>query len=96
MLGPWVSCVLADGSHMRHVTAAAMVRSAVQRSTRPDEPLHAEDYEVLPVFASGTTLVEAARLVVETGWEMAIVADPEARLITSRTVFRTLLHFELG
>ncbi len=95
MLGPFMSCVLADGDRMRHVTAAAMVRSAVQRSTQPEEPLHAEDYETLRVFAPETSLVEAARLVVETGWEMAIVSDPEARMITSRTVFRTLLQAEL-
>jgi len=95
MLGPFLSCVLADGDQMRHVTAAAMVRSAIQRSTQPEEPLHAEDYETLHVFAPETSVVEAARLVVETGWEVAIVSDPEARLITSRAVFRTLLQSEL-
>lgn len=95
MLGPFVSCVLANGDEMRHVTAAAMVRSAVKRSTQPEEPLHAEDYEMLRVFAPETTLVEAARLVVETGWEVAIVNDTEARMITSRTVFRALLQSEL-
>lgn len=96
MLGPFVSCVLSDGDRMRHVTAAAMVRSAVQRSSLPEEPLHPEDYETLRVLAPETSLVEAARLVVETGWEMAIVNDPNIRLITSRTVFRTLLQSELG
>ena len=50
---------------------------------------------MLRVFASETTLIEAARLVVETGWEVAIVNDAEARLITSRTVFRALLQSEL-
>lgn len=95
MLGPFLSCVLADGSEMRHVRAAAMVRGAVQRSTVPEEPLHAEDYEMLRVFAPETTLVEAARLVVETGWEVVLVNDAAARLITSRTVFRAPLQPEM-
>jgi hypothetical protein len=81
---------------MRHVTAAAMVRSALQRSTPRELPGHAEDYELLRVLALEMTLVEAALLVVEPGWEVAIVKDAEIRLITSCPVFRTLLQFERG
>lgn len=80
MLGPFPSCLLADGDDTRHVTAAAMVRSAALLCHRRNH----------------CTLVEAARLVVETGWEVAIVNDAEARSITSRTVFRVLLQSEMG
>jgi hypothetical protein len=91
MLGPFASCVLADGNQARHLTAGALMRSASMRSTGPDEVLHADDYPTLLVFAPETTLLEAAGLAVEMGWELAIVNDEEPRLITTRSVFRSLL-----
>ena len=96
MLGPFQSCILADGNEMRHVTAAALVRSALLHHALPEAPLHAEHYATLRVFSPETTLDEAARLVVESGWEVAIVNDVEARLITARTVFRALLQSPSG
>jgi hypothetical protein len=92
MLGPFQSCVLSDGDAMRHITAAALVRSAVHRSSVPEEPLHADDYSSLLVYPPDTTLVDAARFVVETGWEVAIVGDVDARLLSSRSLFRALLQ----
>jgi hypothetical protein len=91
MLGPFASCVLADGNQARHLTAGALMRSASRRSTGPDEVLHAGDYPPLLVFAPETTLLEAAGLAVEMGWELAVVNDREPRLITTRSVFRSLL-----
>lgn len=91
MLGPFASCVLADGNEARHVTAGALIRSAAHRSTGPDELLHADDYPPLLVFAPETTLLEAAGLAIQMGWEVAVVNDDEPRLITTRSVFRSLL-----
>jgi hypothetical protein len=91
MLGPFASCVLADGNQARHLTAGALMRSASRRSTGPDEILHAADYPPLLVFTPETTLLEAAGLAVEMGWELAVVNDREPRLITTRSVFRSLL-----
>ena len=47
MLGPSQAAFLQSVITDRRVTAAAMVRSAVQRSTLPEEPIHAEDHEPL-------------------------------------------------
>lgn len=91
LFGPFANCVLLDGEHVRLVTPTALVRSAVVRSSSPDEPLHPEDYSQLLVFAPATTLINAAKLVIETGWEIALVDDAERRLITPRVVFRALL-----
>jgi hypothetical protein len=91
MLGPFASCVLADGNEARHVTAGALMRSAARRSTGPEEVLHADDYPALLVFEPHTTLLEAAGLAIQMGWEVAVVNDAEPRLITTRAVFRSLL-----
>jgi hypothetical protein len=91
MLGPFASCVLADGNQARHLTAGALVRSAARSSSGPEAELYADDYAPLLVFAPDTTLLEAAGLAVEIGWELAIVNDANPRLITPRSVFRSLL-----
>jgi hypothetical protein len=36
-------------------------------------------------------LLDAAVLVVETGWDLAVVMDREPRLITARSVYRALV-----
>jgi hypothetical protein len=92
MLGPFASCVLADGYQARHVTAGALMRSAAKRSSGPDELLYAEDYEPLPIFGPTTTLFEAAILSIEAGWEFAVVNEPQPRLVTPRSVFWALLR----
>jgi hypothetical protein len=91
MLGPFASCVLADGNQARHLTAGTLMRSASKRASGPDDVLHADDYPPLLVFAPDTTLLEAAGLAVDMGWELAVVNDDEPRLISTRTVFRSLL-----
>ena len=91
MLGPFAECVLDDGGQMRLVTAAALLCSAARRASPPDSPLVAVDYQPLPSFASDMTLLEAARLIVETGWDRAIVMDPLPRIVTPRSVLRSLL-----
>ena len=91
MLGPFAECVLDDRGQMRLVTAGALLCSAARRASPPDSPLEAEDYNPMPRFASDMTLFEAARLIVETGWDRAIVMDPLPRLITPRAVLRSLL-----
>ncbi len=91
MLGPFVDCLLDDGGQMRHVTAGALLCSAARRSTAPDWPLEANDYDPLPMFPSEMTLLDAARLIVETRWEFAVVMDREPKLITPRAVLRSLL-----
>ena len=75
----------------RHLTAATMVRSAARRSTDPAAPLEPSDYPQLPTFPADTSLLEAARLIVETGWELAVVLLDEPHLITPRSVLRSLL-----
>jgi hypothetical protein len=92
MLGPFTECVLDDGGQMRHVTAGALLSSAARRSSPPSSPLEADDYCPLPKFASDMTLLDAARLIVETGWDHAIVMDPHPRLIAPRSVLRSILE----
>ena len=75
----------------RHLTAATMVRSAARRSTDPAAPLEPSDYPQLPTFPADTSLLEAARLIVETGWALAVVLLDEPHLITPRSVLRSLL-----
>lgn len=91
MLGPFVSCGLLDGEIIRHVTVPAMVASAVRHRSGPDDVLAAGDYPKLPVFAGAMPLIDAAVLVVETGWDLAVVMDREPRLITARSVYRALV-----
>lgn len=91
MLGPFVSCGLLDGEVIRHVTVPALVASAVRHSSSRDVVLVAGDYPKLPVFAGEMPLLDAAVLVVETGWDLAVVMDREPRLITARSVYRALV-----
>jgi hypothetical protein len=91
ILGPIASCVLADGRGARHITAGALMRSAAKWGSGPDEILHPEDYEPLPIFGPATTLFEAAMLSIEVGWEFAVVNDTEPRLVTPRSIYRALL-----
>ena len=91
MLGPFAECILDDGDHLRHVTAGALLCSAARRATPPDSPLEAGDYQPLLRFASDMSLLDAARLIVETGWDRAIVMDPLPKMITPRAVLRALL-----
>ena len=91
MLGPFVSCGLLDGAMVRHVTVPAMVASAVLRSSTLDTALVASDYTSIPVFAAEMPLLDAAVLVAETGWDLAVVMAREPRVITARSVYRALL-----
>jgi hypothetical protein len=91
MLGPFVGCGLLDGRVIRHVTVSAMVQSAVRRGTAPTAALVPADYVVLPVFAARMTVLDAALLVVDTGWELAVVMDDEPKVITARSVYRAVL-----
>jgi hypothetical protein len=91
MLGPFTSCGLLDGEFIRHVTVPAMVASAVRQSACPGGVLAPSDYPKLPVFAADMRVVDAALLVVETGWDLAVVMDREPRVITARTVYRALV-----
>jgi len=91
LMGPFVSCGLLDGQHIRHVTVPAMVASAVRNRSTPSATLVADDYPRLPVFAAQMPLLDAAVLVAETGWELAVVMADEPRVVTARTVYRALL-----
>jgi hypothetical protein len=91
MLGPFSSCVLHDGDLMRHVTAATMIRSALRSGSSPAATLTPEDYPPLLTLAPDTTIMDAVRSIVDTGWELAVVLHTEPRLITSRAVIRSLL-----
>jgi hypothetical protein len=55
-------------------------------------PLHPEDYALLPVLAPDMTLFAAAQLLVDVGWEFAVVGGVEHRLFTPQSVFRTILR----
>lgn len=91
MLGPFVSCGLLDGEQIRHVTVPAMVASALRRGSTPDATLVPTDYRRLPVFAPEMPLLDAAALVAETEWDLAVVMAPEPRVVTARSVYRALL-----
>ena len=92
MLGPFTSCVLHDGDLMRHVTATSMIRSALRCGSNPAATLTPDDYPPLVSLAPDMTVIDAVRSVVDDGWELAVVMHAEPRLITSRTVIRSLLH----
>lgn len=92
MLGPFTSCVLHDGNLMRHVTATSMIRSALRCGSNPAATLRPDDYPPLLTLLPDMTVIDAVRSVVDNGWEVAIVMHPEPRLITSRTVIRSLLN----
>lgn len=94
MLGPFADCVLDDVGRMRHVTAGALLSSAARRTLPPSSPLEAADYPLLMTFESEMTLLEAVRLIIEPGWDHAVVMDPVPRLITPRSVLRSLLEGE--
>jgi hypothetical protein len=91
MLGPFASCGLLDGEVIRHVTVPSMVSSAVRRGSGPDAALTPSDYATMPAFAPEMRLLDAAVMVVETGWDLAVVMDREPRVITARSVYRALL-----
>lgn len=46
----------------------------------------------LLTFAPDLTLLDAARLMIEPGWDHAVVMDPVPRLITPRSVLRSLVE----
>jgi hypothetical protein len=92
MLGPFSSCVLHDGDIMRHVTAASMIRSALRCTSHPGARLAPDDYPPLFTLPPEMTVMDAVRSVVDSGWELAVVLHTEPRLISSRTVIRSLLH----
>ena len=94
MLGPFADCVLDDGGQMRHLTAGALLTSAARRTLPPSSPLEAADYPLLMTFESEMTLLDAVRLIIEPGWDYAVVMDPVPRLITPRSVLRSVLEGE--
>ena len=94
MLGPFGSCVLHDNGLFRHVTALAMVRSAMHRLSKPDDPLCPSDYEILPSFSPEAALIDAARSAMKNGWNVAVVRGRELRMITADAVFRGLVRSE--
>ena len=53
MLGPFAECVLDDRGQMRLVTAGALLCSAARRSSPPDSPLEADDYQPMPEVRVG-------------------------------------------
>lgn len=91
MIGPFACCGLLDGGRIHHVTVPSMIASAVRRHLAPDAALVPSDYTELPVLAAETTLLTAAALVAQTGWELAVVLDREPRVITARSVYRRLV-----
>ncbi len=91
MSGPFVSCGLLDGEVIRHLTVPAMLASAMRRRTTPDAVLVPCDYPPLPVFAAEMRLLDAATLIAEPGWDLAVVLAREPRVITARNVNRALL-----
>ena len=91
MLGPFANCGLIDGDQIRHVTVSLMMASAVRHGTTPDAVLVPSDYPQLPVLSSAMTVFEAAVAVVEDGWELAVVMDQDARVITARSVYCSLV-----
>ncbi len=91
MLGPFASCGLVDGQAIRHITVSSMMASAVRNGSTPEAALVPGDYPQLPVFAAAMTVFEAAVAVVETGWELAVVMDHDPRVITSRSVYCSLV-----
>lgn len=96
MMGPFTNCALDTGTDMRLITAGAMVRSAVLRSSGPEALLQPSDYSVVPVFAPDMTLIEAAGLVVESGWEIAVVGSSDHKLLCAQTLLRSLLGTDLS
>jgi hypothetical protein len=92
MLGPFTNCVLHDGDLMRHVTATSMIRSALRCTSNPAAALTPDDYPPLLTLPPDMTVLDAVRSVVDNGWELAVVLHDEPRLITSRTVIRSLLN----
>jgi hypothetical protein len=96
MLGPFTSCVLHDGDLMRHVTATSMIRSALRCNSNPASALTPDDYPPLMTLLPDMTVMDAVRSVVDNGWDLAVVMHAEPRLITSRTVIRSLLNFHEG
>lgn len=92
MLGPFTSCVLDDGDLMRHVTATSMIRSALRATSIPAARLLPDDYPPLLTLPGDMTVIEAVRSVVDSGWDLAVVLQSEPRLITSRTIIRSLLN----
>ena len=91
MVGPFTSCALLDGEHVRHVTVAAMTRSAVRRDLGAGAVLVASDYPEIPALPASMRLADAAVLVVAGGWDIAMVMDDEPRVISACNVFRSLL-----
>ncbi len=91
MLGPFARCALADTDGFRLVTATAMLRSAVRGTSAPDALLCPLDYEPLLTLSPETSLFDAARSVVEVGWEIAMVSGADPQLIAAQSVFRALL-----
>ena len=68
-----------------------MLRSAVRHSWGPNSPLEPGHYELMYTLQSDGTLLDAARSVIDVGWEQAVIDDAAPRLITSRTVLRAML-----
>ena len=99
--GPFVSCVLLEDTVVRHITVPAMVASATRQlsvsetASRqwsvPETALTPSDYPSIPLLESTMSLLDAAALVAETGWELAVVMDHEQRVITARSVYRALI-----
>lgn len=93
MLGPFTSCVLFDGNLMRHVTATSLIRSALRCASGPSATLTPDDFPPLLTLLPEMTVINAVRSVVDNGWDLAVVMHTEPRLITARTVIRSLLNY---
>jgi hypothetical protein len=91
MLGPFASCGLLDGNVVRYITVPAMVASALRCCFSNDAALVPADFASLPVFAPDMALLAAAVLVVETGWDLAVVMTHEPQVVTARSVYRALV-----
>ena len=80
--GPFQECVLKDGRGYRYLTPGELFRGALRRRTRGDQPLRPGDFRRLDTLAATLTLGQAALLLAERQWEVALVISGEPRLLT--------------
>ena len=90
ILGPFQECLLKDGRGYRYLTTGEMFRSALRRHTSADQPLRPEDFRRLDALAATLTLRQAALLLAEREWDVAVVIGGEPRVLTARMLMRAI------
>ena len=90
ILGPFQECLLKDGRGYRYLTPGEMFRSVLRRRTRDDQPLRPDDFHRLDTLAATLTLGQAAHLLTDKQWDVAVVIGEEPRLLTARTLIRAI------